>query len=56
MSRFAIIASRFNSLIVKQLVEGAEQALLQHGLTRTLLSRPRSDLQRVYRIGEWIDF
>ncbi|MEI6789925.1 MAG: 6,7-dimethyl-8-ribityllumazine synthase [Myxococcaceae bacterium] len=30
MSRFAIIASRFNSLIVKQLVEGAEQALLQH--------------------------
>lgn len=31
MNKIAIIASRFNNLIVKQLVDGAEQTLLQHG-------------------------
>ena len=29
-----------------------QQALLQHGLARSLHSRPRSDIQRSYRIGE----
>ena len=32
--RFALVASRFNSLITKQLVSGAEDALIRHGASK----------------------
>jgi len=32
--RFALVASRFNSLITKQLVAGAEDCLLRHGASK----------------------
>jgi 6,7-dimethyl-8-ribityllumazine synthase len=36
--RFAIVASRFNETIVKQLVSGAEEALLMHGVNAENIS------------------
>jgi 6,7-dimethyl-8-ribityllumazine synthase len=32
--RFALVASRFNSLITKQLIAGAEDSLLRHGASK----------------------
>lgn len=37
-SRFAIVASRFNSFIVERLIEGAMDALLRHGAVRDQLT------------------
>ena len=36
--RFALVASRFNSLITKQLIAGAEDCLIRHGAAKDDLS------------------
>lgn len=42
VGRFAIIAARFNSVVVEELIDGAQDALFRHGVTAD-----RIDLVRV---------
>ncbi|MBP7262940.1 MAG: 6,7-dimethyl-8-ribityllumazine synthase [Spirochaetia bacterium] len=39
--RFALVASRFNQLVVSKLIEGAEDALLRHGVSPDALTLVR---------------
>lgn len=40
-ARFALVASRFNSFIVDQLIQGARDALLRHGATEDAITLVR---------------